>query len=40
MGEKVGGKKMEYLLVEKTEELIRDFFAVQNEVGLVRNEEP
>jgi GxxExxY protein len=30
---------MEYIWVDKTEQLIRGFFAVQNEVGLGRNEE-
>ena len=39
MGKKVGEITMEYFLAEKTEQLIRGFFAVQNEVGLGRNEE-
>ncbi|MCC6508882.1 MAG: hypothetical protein IT423_07230 [Pirellulaceae bacterium] len=29
----------EYILVDKTQQLIRGFFAVQNDVGLGRNEE-
>jgi len=39
MGKKVGEITMEYFLAEKTKQLIRGFFAVQNEVGLGRNEE-
>jgi GxxExxY protein len=39
MRKKVGEITMEYFLAEKTEQLIRGFFAVQNEVGLGRNEE-
>ncbi len=35
----MGEVKMEYFLIDKTEQLIRGFFAVQNEVGLGRNEE-
>jgi len=35
----MGEIRMETFLVEKTEQLIRGFFAVQNEVGLGRNEE-
>ncbi|MCY2977078.1 MAG: GxxExxY protein [Planctomycetota bacterium] len=35
----MGEIRMEYFLVDKTQQLIRGFFAVQNEVGLGRNEE-